>query len=72
MTLADELRMERSLVRHCFHPHHLKRHAALAVDKDHHPRGEPAELTAVTTEMVEPFFVSPWPSWAHPLRELRD
>jgi len=82
MTLADELRMERSLVRHCFHPHHLKRHAgltetaegirALAVDKDHHPRWEPAELTAVTTEMVEPFFVSPWPSWAHPLRELRD
>ena len=80
MTLADELRMERGLVRHCFHPHHLNRRAgqtetaegirALAVDKDHLPRWEPAALTAVTAEMVAPFFVSPWPSWAHPLREL--
>ena len=82
MTLEDELRMERGLVRHCFHPRHLNRRAgqtetvegirALAVDKDHLPRWEPAELTAVTAEMVAPFFVSPWPSWAHPLRELRD
>jgi enoyl-CoA hydratase len=80
MTLADELRMERGLVRHCFHPHHLNRRAgqtetaegirALAMDKDHRPRWEPAALTAVTAEMVAPFFVSPWPSWAHPLREL--
>ena len=80
MTLEDELRMERGLVRHCFHPHHLNRRAgqtetaegirALAVDKDHLPRWEPAALTAVTAEMVAPFFVSPWPSWAHPLREL--
>ena len=82
MTLADELRMERDLVRHCFHLHHLNRRAgqtetaegirALAIDKDHHPRWEPAALTEVTAEMVDPFFVSPWPSWAHPLRELRD
>ena len=80
MTLEDELRMERGLVRHCFHPHHLNRRAgqtetaegirALAVDKDHLPRWEPAALTAVTAEMVAPFFVSPWPSWAHPLRGL--
>lgn len=82
MTLAEELRMERDLVRHCFHPHHLGRRAAqtetvegiraLAVDKDHQPRWEPAALQAVTAEMVAPFFDSPWPSWAHPLRELRD
>ena len=80
MNLADELRMERDLVRHCFHPRHLNRRAgqtetaegirALAIDKDHHPRWEPAALTEVTAEMVDPFFVSPWPSWAHPLREL--
>jgi enoyl-CoA hydratase/carnithine racemase len=82
MSLADELRMERDLVRHCFHPRHLDRRAgqtetvegirALAVDKDHHPRWEPAALTDVTAEMVAPFFVSPWPSWAHPLGALRD
>jgi len=80
MPLADELRMERGLVRHCFHLDHLNRRGgqtetaegirALAVDKDHLPRWEPAGLTAVTAEMVAPFFVSPWPSWAHPLREL--
>jgi enoyl-CoA hydratase len=80
MPLADELRMERGLVRHCFHLSHLNRRGgqtetaegirALAVDKDHRPRWEPAALTAVTAEMVAPFFVSPWPSWAHPLREL--
>jgi len=82
MTLAHELRMERDLVRHCFHPHHLNRRGgqtetaegirALAVDKDHQPRWEPAALTEVTAAMIAPFFVSPWPSWAHPLRELRD
>jgi len=80
MPLADELRMERGLVRHCFHLDHLNRRGgqtetaegirALAVDKDHLPRWEPSALNAVTAEMVAPFFVSPWPSWAHPLREL--
>ena len=82
MSLADELRMERDLVRHCFHPHHLHRRGgqtetaegirALAIDKDHHPRWLPAELDQVTTDMVAPFFVSPWPRWAHPLRALSD
>lgn len=82
MGLADELRMERDLVRHCFHPHHLNRRAgqtetaegirALAVDKDHQPRWSPADLNQVTADMVAPFFVSPWPDWAHPLRTLRD
>ncbi len=80
MPLADELRMERDLVRHCFHPRHLAREAAasevvegvraLAVDKDHAPRWSPARLEDVTMDMVEPFFASPWPSHAHPLRDL--
>ncbi|TSE24684.1 enoyl-CoA hydratase/isomerase family protein [Tepidimonas aquatica] len=80
MTLADELRMERDLVRHCFHPHHLGRSPAqsetvegiraLAVDKDHQPRWNPARLEDVTPAMVEPFFVSPWPAYAHPLRDV--
>lgn len=80
MSLADELRMERDLVRHCFHPVHLARRGAatdtvegiraLAVDKDHAPRWNPSRIEEVTQDMVEPFFASPWPAWAHPLRAL--
>ncbi|MCP5261243.1 MAG: enoyl-CoA hydratase/isomerase family protein [Rhodoferax sp.] len=80
MDLAAELRMERDLVRRCFHPAHLGRRGtavevvegirALAVDKDHHPRWNPARLDAVRPEMVAPFFDSPWPAHAHPLRDL--
>lgn len=80
MDLASELRMERDLVRRCFHPVHLGRRRtevevvegvrALAVDKDHQPRWHPARIEDVTPGMVEPFFDSPWPIHAHPLREL--
>ena len=80
LDLADDLRMERDLVRHCFHTRHLQRSGAssetvegvraLAVDKDHQPKWNPAMIEAVTAEMVEPFFVSPWPASAHPLRDL--
>jgi enoyl-CoA hydratase/carnithine racemase len=80
MTLADDLRMERDLVHHCFAPQHLGRGAnqsetvegirALAVDKDNAPRWNPALIEQVTPEMVAPFFVSPWTPHAHPLRNL--
>ena len=80
MSLADELRMERDMVRHCFTTRHLARSGvssetvegirALAVDKDHHPRWSPAAIEEVTPEMVAPFFESPWPAAAHPLRHL--
>ena len=80
MGLADDLRMERDLVRHSFHPQHLGRSAAesdtvegiraLAVDKDHAPRWNPARIEDVTPAMVLPFFASPWPAHAHPLRDL--
>jgi enoyl-CoA hydratase len=72
--------MERDLVRHCFDMAHLGRRGAtsetvegvraLAIDKDHSPRWNPARIEDVTPEMVAPFFISPWPAWAHPLRTL--
>jgi enoyl-CoA hydratase/carnithine racemase len=53
LSLADNLRMERGMVRHCFHTRHLGRSGAssetvegiraLAVDKDHQPRWNPAQ-----------------------------
>ena len=80
MGLADDLRMERDMVRHCFFTAHLGRSGAasetvegiraLAVDKDHQPRWNPMRAEDVTPEMVAPFFVSPWPPQAHPLRTL--
>ena len=82
MCLADDLRMERDMVRHCFQTDHLSRRGvhsetvegirALAVDKDHTPKWQPARIADVTPEMVLPFFTSPWPEAAHPLRDLRD
>jgi len=81
MHLSDELRMERDMVRHSFHPQHLDRTPAqsdtvegiraLAVDKDHAPRWSPSHIDEVTTDMVMPFFTSPWPAAAHPLRDLQ-
>ena len=81
MNLSDELRMERDLVRHSFHPLHLQRTPAqsdtvegiraLAVDKDHAPRWSPAHINDVSTDMVTPFFNSPWAPEAHPLRDLQ-
>jgi len=81
MHLSDELRMERDMVRHSFHPQHLDRTPvqsdtvegirALAVDKDHAPRWSPSHIDEVTLDMVMPFFTSPWPAAAHPLRDLQ-
>ncbi|TXH86584.1 MAG: enoyl-CoA hydratase/isomerase family protein [Rhodoferax sp.] len=81
MSLADDLRMERDMVRHCFHTVHLARSGAssetvegiraLAVDKDHHPLWNPERIEEVTPEMVAPFFTSPWPATAHPLASLK-
>jgi enoyl-CoA hydratase/carnithine racemase len=80
MSLADELRMERDMVRHCFNTRHLERFTAatdtmegiraLVIDKDRSPKWNPSRLEDVTPEMVAGFFVSPWPAHAHPLREL--
>jgi enoyl-CoA hydratase/carnithine racemase len=77
MSLADDLRMERDLVRHCFHlrsgaaSETVEGIRALAIDKDHSPRWNPARIEEVAQELVQAFFESPWPAHAHPLRDLR-
>lgn len=80
LNLAQNLQMERGMVRHCFYTAHLGRFGndcetvegirALAVDKDHKPHWNPAHIDEVTKDMVAPFFVSPWPEYAHPLAHL--
>jgi enoyl-CoA hydratase/carnithine racemase len=80
LSLAQDLRMERDMVHHCFNPVHLGSSAiksetvegirALAVDKDHAPQWHPARIEEITPEMVTPFFSSPWAPETHPLRHL--
>jgi enoyl-CoA hydratase/carnithine racemase len=76
MSLADDLRMERGLVRNCFHlrpgsaSETVEGIRALAVDKDHSPRWNPARIEDVTPGLVAAFFETPWPAHAHPLRNL--
>lgn len=76
MTLAADLRMEREMVRHCFHLRPGKEGEtfegvrAMLIDKDHAPRWNPPRVEDVTPEMVQAFFASPWPVHAHPLRHL--
>ena len=82
MGLSDELRMERNMVRHCFHADHLLRRGAqtdtaegiraLVIDKDRQPKWLPATIEEITPDMVTPFFQSPWPTALHPLRHLVD
>ena len=80
LNLAQNLQMERGMIRHCFYTAHLGRFGnasetvegirALAVDKDHAPRWNPARLEDVTNDMFAPFLDSPWPENAHPLRHM--
>ena len=76
MTLADELRMERTMVHHCFHlrpgaaSETVEGIRALAVDKDYTPKWSPARIEDVKAAMSAAFFESPWPADEHPLRGL--
>lgn len=75
MAVAEDLRMERDLVRHCFHlrpgqSETLEGIRALAVDKDRQPQWNPARIEEVDPELVQAFFASPWPAALHPLANL--
>jgi enoyl-CoA hydratase/carnithine racemase len=76
MTLADDLRMERGMMHHCFHLRPGDRSEtvegirALVIDKDYEARWKPAKIEKVTPEMVALFFESPWTAQTHPLRGL--
>lgn len=71
MSVADCLRLERTMVRRCFeHGEILEGVRAVVIDKDNAPAWNPASLELVTSEMIGRFFESPWPGHAHPLRDL--
>lgn len=71
LTVAECLRMERTMVRHCFkHGEVLEGIRALVVDKDNAPRWSPKSVAEINTTLVESFFAEVWPCYAHPLRHL--
>ena len=77
MTLAEDLRMEREMVRHCFYlrpgqSETIEGIRALAVDKDHSPRWNPERIEEVKDSEWLAFFDSPWPAHSHPLAMLKD
>lgn len=77
MTMADDLRMERDLVRNCFflrpgQSETVEGIRALAIDKDQAPRWNPPRIEDVTEAAWQAFFASPWPAHSHPLVALQD
>lgn len=71
LSVAECLRLERTMVRHCFkHGEVLEGVRALVVDKDMKPRWQPAMLDEVSAELIQSFFAPVWPDYAHPLRHL--
>lgn len=77
MGVAEDLRMERDMVRHCFYlrpgqSETVEGIRALAVDKDHNPQWNPARIEEVPEDLWKAFFVSPWPAHSHPLAALQD
>ncbi len=70
-SVADCLRMERTLVRHNFEDGEvIEGVRALVIDKDNAPRWTPSSLDEVSDDMVWRFFQPVWPDYAHPLRHL--
>lgn len=72
LNVSDCLRMERTMVRHCFkHGEVIEGVRALVVDKDNQPAWRPAEFSQVSEQMIAGFFAPVWPAHAHPLRHLQ-
>lgn len=73
LSFADCLRMERTMVRHCFHYGEVfEGIRALAVDKDGQPQWQPTKLEEVKPELIHSFFEPVWPDYAHPLYGLNN
>jgi enoyl-CoA hydratase len=77
MKLADELRLERNIVHHCFEPARLGLQCevvegirALAIDKDHSPQWMGASLADLSSSSVAHWLASPWAEKDHPLLDL--
>lgn len=70
-TIADCLRMERTIMRRCFEGTEiLEGIRSRVIDKDNAPRWQHQDVEHVPAAEVERYFSPAWPSYAHPLRDL--
>ncbi len=71
LSLREAFQMELILSINCVRfPSFREGVRALLVEKDHAPKFEPAQLSAVTAEFVEAHFTAPWGNATHPLANL--
>jgi enoyl-CoA hydratase/carnithine racemase len=71
MSLADCLRMELGLVRHCFtQGDFIEGVRATIIDKDNTPVWRPRHIEEVTDASIEAMFADPWAGARHPLANL--
>ncbi|HZE42855.1 MAG TPA: enoyl-CoA hydratase/isomerase family protein [Steroidobacteraceae bacterium] len=71
MNLADCLRMELGLVRHCFtQGDFIEGVRATIIDKDNTPLWRPRHIEEVDDAAVEAMFADPWAGATHPLAKL--
>ncbi|MDO8299894.1 enoyl-CoA hydratase/isomerase family protein [Lacisediminimonas sp.] len=70
-TIAECLRMERTIMRRCFEGTEiLEGIRSRVIDKDNAPRWQHPGVEQVQAEEVECYFAPAWPAYAHPLRDL--
>lgn len=71
MSVAECLRMERTMVRRSFEQHEvIEGIRSVVIDKDNAPKWAPSSIEDVTNDMIARFFEPAWPDYAHPLRAL--
>ncbi len=71
LSLAESFRMEMDLVTRTFeHGDVVEGIRAMIIDKDHAPKWQPPSLVDVAEKNIDHFFVSPWSSEKHPLKNL--
>jgi enoyl-CoA hydratase/carnithine racemase len=72
LDLASTFRLELGVTVQCCARHDFCEGVrALLIDKDHNPKWQPAELSAVTSGLLEQHFLEPaWPDGRHPLADL--
>lgn len=71
MPLAECFRMELGIVYHCFeHGDLMEGIRAVILDKDNHPRWNPATLAALDPAAIAAFFAPRWNGESHPLQNL--
>ena len=73
LSIAECLRLERTMVRHCFEQQEVVEGIrALVIDKDNLPQWRHKTVAEVSNAEIQYYFEPVWPDYAHPLHSLTD